>query len=88
MRIAASVLQDLYGKEAYQIRSGGTIPVNALFLHYLHAYTIIFAFGLNDERQHSPNEFFRLSSYEGGQKAYGMLLNRLGEEFGQGGTAE
>jgi acetylornithine deacetylase/succinyl-diaminopimelate desuccinylase-like protein len=88
MRIAASVLQDLYGKEPYQIRAGGTIPVNALFLHYLHAYTIIFAFGLNDERQHSPNEFFRLSSYEQGQKAYGMLLNRLGEEFGKGGTVE
>ena len=88
MRIAASVLQDLYGKEPYQIRAGGTIPVNALFLHYLHAYTIIFAFGLKDERPHSPNEFFRLSSYEQGQKAYGMLLNRLGEEFGQGGTAE
>jgi acetylornithine deacetylase/succinyl-diaminopimelate desuccinylase-like protein len=82
MRIAASVLRDLYGKEPYQIRSGGTIPVNALFLHYLHAYTIVFAFGLQDERSHSPNEFFRLSSYERGQKAYGMLLNRLGEEFG------
>ena len=88
MRIAASVLQDLYGKEPYQIRAGGTIPVNALFLRYLHAYTIIFAFGLNDERQHSPNESFRLSSYERGQKAYGMFLNRLGKEFGQGGMAE
>ncbi|MFB0505252.1 MAG: dipeptidase [Thermodesulfobacteriota bacterium] len=88
MRIAASVLRDLYGKEPYQIRSGGTIPVNALFLQYLHAYTIVFAFGLNDERSHSPNEFFRLSSYERGQKAYGMLLNRLGEELGKGGKAE
>ena len=86
MRIAASVLQDLYGKEPYQIRSGGTIPVNALFLDYLGAYTIVFAFGLEDERQHSPNEFFRLSNYERGQRAYGMLLNRLGEEFGQGGA--
>ncbi|UCF57632.1 MAG: M20/M25/M40 family metallo-hydrolase, partial [Deltaproteobacteria bacterium] len=82
--IAASVLQDLYGKEPYQLRMGGTIPANALFLHHLEAYTIVFAFGLPDERQHSPNEFFRLSSYERGQKAYGMLLNRLGEEFGQG----
>jgi acetylornithine deacetylase/succinyl-diaminopimelate desuccinylase-like protein len=87
MRIAASVLRDLYGKEPYQIRSGGTIPVNALFLRYLHAYTIVFAFGLNDERSHSPNEFFRLSSFERGQKAYGMLLDRLGEEFGKGVTA-
>ena len=81
MRIAGAVLHDLYGKEPYHIRAGGTIPVNALFLQYLHAYTIVFAFGLRDERQHSPNEFFRLSSYERGQKGYGMLLNRLGEEF-------
>jgi acetylornithine deacetylase/succinyl-diaminopimelate desuccinylase-like protein len=81
MRIAASVLHDLYGKEPYQIRMGGTIPVNALFLQHLQVYTIVFAFGLHDECQHSPNEFFRLSSYERGQKAYGMLLNRLGEEL-------
>ncbi len=84
MRIATLVLQDLYGKEPYQIRLGGTIPANALFLQYLGAYTVVFAFGLQDERQHSPNEFFRLSSYERGQKAYGMLLDRLGEELGQG----
>jgi acetylornithine deacetylase/succinyl-diaminopimelate desuccinylase-like protein len=81
MRIAASVLRDLYGKDPYHIRSGGTIPVNALFLQHLGAYTIVFAFGLTDERQHSPNEFFRLSSYERGQKAYGMLLKSLGEEY-------
>ncbi len=81
MRIAASVLRDVYGKEPYQIRAGGTIPANALFLNYLHTYTIVFGFGLKDERPHSPNEFFRLSSYKRGQKAYGMLLNRLGEEL-------
>ena len=81
MRIASSVLHELYGKEPYQIRMGGTIPVNALFLQHLKAYTIVFAFGLQDERQHSPNEFFRLSSYERGQKAYGMLLHGLGEEL-------
>jgi acetylornithine deacetylase/succinyl-diaminopimelate desuccinylase-like protein len=81
MRIASSVLQELYEKEPYQIRMGGTIPVNALFLKHLNAYTIVFAFGLQDERQHSPNEFFRISSYERGQKAYGILLHRLGEEF-------
>ncbi len=56
---------------------GGTIPANAMFLSYLGAYTIVFAFGHNDELQHSPNEFFRLSGYERGQKAYGMLWERL-----------
>lgn len=83
LRIASSVLQDLYGREPYQIRMGGTIPANALFLQQLQASTIVFAFGLSDERQHAPNEFFRLSSYERGQRAYGMLLHRLGEELGQ-----
>jgi acetylornithine deacetylase/succinyl-diaminopimelate desuccinylase-like protein len=83
VRIATSVLSDLYGQEPYQIRMGGTIPANALFLEHLKAYTIVFAFGLPDERQHSPNEFFRVSSYERGQKAYGMLLHRLGTHYHQ-----
>jgi acetylornithine deacetylase/succinyl-diaminopimelate desuccinylase-like protein len=78
MRSASSVLRDVYAKEPYQVRMGGTIPANAMFLQYLQTYTIVFAFGLHDERQHSPNEFFRLSSYKRGQKAYGMLLHRLG----------
>ncbi len=81
MCIAGSVLKDLYGKEPYQTRMGGTIPANSLFLKYLKVYTIVFAFGLQDECWHSPNEFFRLSGYERGQKAYGMLLYRLGEEL-------
>lgn len=82
LQVAGSVLKDLYGKEPWRIRMGGTIAANALFLQALEAYTIIFAFGLQDELQHSPNEFFRLSSYERGQKAYGMLLNQLGEKLG------
>ncbi len=81
LQVAASVLKDLYGKEPYRVRAGGTIPANALFLRTLGAYTIVFAFGLQDELPHSPNEFFRLSSFERGQKAYGMLLNQLGEKI-------
>jgi len=83
MRIAATVLRDLYGTPPYHIRSGGTIPVNSLFLQYLNTYTIVFAFGLRDERAHSPNEFFRISSFEKGQRAYGMLFNRLAQELGR-----
>lgn len=79
LRIADSVLKEIYGKEAYRVRIGGTIPANALFLRDLHASTIIFAFALRDEHQHSPNEFFRLASYDRGKMAYGMLLERLGK---------
>jgi acetylornithine deacetylase/succinyl-diaminopimelate desuccinylase-like protein len=81
LRIAGEVLRDLYDRDPYWIRSGGTVPVNFLFLQYLNAYTIVFAFGLRDERIHSPNEFFRITSFVRGQKAYGMLLHRLAKEF-------
>lgn len=82
LKVAASVLKDLYGKEPYHIRMGGSIPVNALFLQSLQAYTVVFAFSLQDEHQHSPNEFFRLAGYDRGQKAYGMFLERMGERPG------
>lgn len=76
---ARDVLVELYGKEPYYVRSGGSIPVCTLFLNTLGVYTVNFAFALNDEKQHSPNEFFRLSSFAKGQGAYCKLLHRLGQ---------
>ena len=78
LKAASSVLQDIYGKKPYRLCMGGSIPANAMFLEYLKAYTIVFAFGHQDENQHSPNEFFRISGCEKGQKAYAMLLQHLG----------
>lgn len=75
--VAGSVLEDLYGVVPLRLGMGGTIPVNGIFLKELNACTIIFAFGLPDERQHSPNEFFRLSGFDRGQQAYAMVLERL-----------
>jgi acetylornithine deacetylase/succinyl-diaminopimelate desuccinylase-like protein len=76
-RAARAVHLQLYGKEPYYVRSGGSIPVTGLFLQHLGAYTVDFAFGLRDENIHAPNEFFRLSSFERGQRAYCMLLHQL-----------
>ncbi len=76
---AREVLTELYGKEPYYVRSGGSIPVCMLFLNTLGVYTVNFAFALDDEKQHSPNEFFRLSSFDKGQGAYCQLLHRLGK---------
>ncbi|GIK74600.1 MAG: peptidase M20 [Chloroflexota bacterium] len=74
---ARDVLVEEYGKEPFLARSGGSIPVTAMFLESLGAYTVSFGFGLNDERQHSPNEFFRLENFVRGQRAYCKLLHRL-----------
>ncbi len=77
---ARDVHLELYGKEPYYARSGGSIPFCALFKDVLGVYTVNFGFALPDERQHSPNEFFRLKNFELGQKAYCLLLlNRLAQ---------
>jgi acetylornithine deacetylase/succinyl-diaminopimelate desuccinylase-like protein len=77
---ARTVHLELYGKEPYYIRSGGSIPICGLFLEHLNAYTVNFGFGNDDEGAHAPNEFYRLSSFELGQKAYCKLLFQLAKQ--------
>jgi acetylornithine deacetylase/succinyl-diaminopimelate desuccinylase-like protein len=76
---ARAVHEELYGRKPYPNRSGGTIPICALFLEHLNAHTVNFAFALQDEGAHAPNEFYRLSSFARGQQAYCKLLHRLAE---------
>jgi len=75
---ARVVLKALYGKEPYVARTGGTIPVCGLFLKFLGSHLVNFAFGLEDENLHAPDEFFRISSFKRGLNAYGMILEELG----------
>jgi acetylornithine deacetylase/succinyl-diaminopimelate desuccinylase-like protein len=76
-RAARTVLKELYGKEPYVARTGGTIPVCGLFLKFLGAHLVNFAFGLEDENLHAPDEFFRIRSFKRGLNAYGMILEEL-----------
>jgi acetylornithine deacetylase/succinyl-diaminopimelate desuccinylase-like protein len=75
---AAAVLRELYGREPYLTGMGGSVPVTALFLQHLGAYSVSFGFGLPDEQFHAPDEFFRLANFQRGQIAYCKLLERLG----------
>jgi acetylornithine deacetylase/succinyl-diaminopimelate desuccinylase-like protein len=79
-RILAETLTDLYGKEPYYVRMGGSVPVCETFLTSLGAYTVSLGFGLDDENVHAPNEFLRVGSFEKGQRAWAMLLERIGAE--------
>jgi len=77
--IAASVLEEVYGKAPYYTRVGGSIPVMTTLLDTLGVHAVMFAFGHEDENQHAPDEFFRLPTFRLGQTAYVRLLERLGE---------
>lgn len=74
---ARSVLEALYGKTPYYTRTGGSVPLYQMFMDQLGVYTVTFAFGLPDEHIHSPNEFWRLSSFRRAQTAYARLLEEL-----------
>lgn len=76
-RAAHAVLEELYGKEPYYTRTGGSVPLLSMFYTELGAHTVTFGFGLPDENIHSPNEFWRISSFRKAQQGYCMLLHEL-----------
>ncbi len=76
--IAGEVLREVYGKEPFVTRVGGSIPVMTIFLKELGIHPVMFGFSIGDENLHAPNEFFRLANFERGQVAYARLLEKLG----------
>jgi len=76
---AIEVLSELYGKKPILIREGGSVPILSILLEHLGIYATCFGFGMNDEKFHAPDEFFRLKSFELGQRAYCKILHRLGK---------
>jgi acetylornithine deacetylase/succinyl-diaminopimelate desuccinylase-like protein len=76
---ARTVLEELYNKKPYYVRNGGSIPICGLFLDHLGVYTVNFAFALEDEGAHAPNESYRLDSFHRGQTAYCKLLHQLAD---------
>lgn len=76
-QIAATVLTELYGKEPYFVRVGGSVPVIPLFEQVLGAQTVNFGWSIGDEQLHAPNEFYRLVHLKRGPSGYVMLLESL-----------
>ena len=76
--VAAQVLREVYGKEPYITRAGGSIPVMTTLLQELGVHAVMFGWSLGDENLHAPNEFARLDGFARGQTAYVKLLKRLG----------
>ena len=77
-QIAAEVFTEVYGKPTFWVCTGGSIPVMFVLLKELGVHATVFAFGLDDEKIHAPNEFFRFFSFHRGQEAYCKLLKKLG----------
>ncbi len=57
-KAASKAYETTFGKIPIPQRSGGSIPIVALFEKELNSKTILMGFGLNSDAIHSPNEHF------------------------------
>ncbi len=60
---ASKAMEETYGKKPIPTRSGGSIPIIALFEEVLGLKSVLFGFGLNSDLIHSPNEHYGLFNY-------------------------
>ncbi len=60
---ASKAYEDTFGKTPIPQRSGGSIPIVALFEKELNSKSILMGFGLDSDAIHSPNEHFGIWNY-------------------------
>jgi acetylornithine deacetylase/succinyl-diaminopimelate desuccinylase-like protein len=60
---ASKAMEETYAKKPVPTRSGGSIPIVALFKKELGMDSILFGFGLDSDGLHSPNEHYGLFNY-------------------------
>ena len=60
---ASKAYETTFGKKPIPQRSGGSIPIVALFEKELESKTILMGFGLDSDAIHSPNEHFGIWNY-------------------------
>ena len=63
LQAAADAFEEIYNKEPFFTREGGSIPIVADFQKVLGAQSILMGFGLNSDAIHSPNEKFALKDF-------------------------
>ena len=62
-KAAHKAYSDTFGVTPIPVRSGGSIPIVALFEKELKSKTILMGFGLDSDAIHSPNEHFGVFNY-------------------------
>jgi len=72
---------ETFGVEAIPQRSGGSIPIVALFEQELKSKTILMGFGLDSDAIHSPNEHYGIFNYLKGIETIPLFYKYYTELF-------
>lgn len=78
-RAASKAMEESFGNTPVPVRSGGSIPIVALFEQKLGLKSILMGFGLDSDAIHSPNEHFGLFNYYKGIETIPLFFKHFKE---------